>query len=164
MKYRYKWEQNEANFGKPIKKQVTGGTHITLELILKYGNKFVALSRESIPGHELPDKEKQDYLFFCHGLIRYGESLERAVKRIIREQCGVKVKSHRVVYIESVIQNKDKQWAFTPHVVVNLLTLPRKGKQGNLIKKVVVFSKEQLPDNFAWWSNKDLEDFLNNFG
>lgn len=162
MGFKYKWNHNEANFGKPLKSQVAGGSHITLELILKYKSKFIALRRESIPGHESPHSKK-NMLFFCHGLIRYGESIDQAVKRLVKEQCGSIIESHQVVYIESLLQKKDKQWAFTPHILVNLKRLPKAGIYGNEIKEVIEFTKKSIPDNFAWWTKKDLQEFLSQY-
>ena len=46
MGFEYHWENKEANFGPPIKKQVPGGSHITLEIILKKGNKYIEAEYE----------------------------------------------------------------------------------------------------------------------
>ncbi len=161
MSFQYIWKNKEANFGKPLKKQVKGGTHITCEIILKKDNKYIALRRKGIPGHESPSHNNK--LFFCHNLIRYGESLEKCIKRIVKQQAGVNVKRSKVVYIDSNIQSKDKQWSFTPHVIAELEKIPKKGKYGNEIKEVKLFTKNNIPNDFAWWSKKDLKEFLKEF-
>ena len=163
MPFKYIFKNKEANFGKPLKNQVKGGTHITCEIILKKDHKYIALRRQNIPGHESPPHIKNypnGLLFFCHNLIRYGESLEKCVKRIVKEQTGVNVKKTKVVYIDSNIQNKDKHWAITPHVITELEKIPKPGKYGNEIKEVILFTKNNVPNDFAWWSKKDLKEFL----
>ena len=163
MSFQYIFKNKEANFGSPLKKQVKGGAHITCEIILKKDNKYIALRRLSIPGHESPPhikKYPKGLLFFCHNLMRYGESLDKCVKRIVREQTGVNVKKSKVVYIDSSLQSKDKQWAITPHVIAELGKIPKKGKYGNEIKEVVLFNKNNIPNDFAWWNKKELKEFL----
>ncbi len=163
MSFEYIFKNKEANFGRPLKKQMKGGLHITCEIILKKGNKYIALRRQSIPGHEPPPnikKHPNGLLFFCHNLMRYGESLDKCVKRIVKEQTGGNVKKSKVVYIDSTLQSKDGQWAFTPHVIAELNEIPKKGFYGNEIKEVILFNKNNIPNDFAWWSKKDLKEFL----
>ena len=163
MTFQYKWRNKEANFGSPLSKQVKGGTHITFEIILKKENKYIALRRQSIPGHESPPhikKYPEGLLFFCHDLIRYGESVEDCVKRIVKHQTGIVAKNFRVVGIESDVQKKDNQWAFTPYVIAELEKLPKIGNHGNKINEVVTFTKDSIPNDFAWWTKKELKDFL----
>lgn len=161
--FKYIWKYKEANFGKTLKSQVKGGTHITFELILKYQNKYIALRRDSIPKHE-PIPNNRQKLYFCHGLIRYGESVEKCIKRVVREQTGVTVKSFRIVYIDSEIQKKDGQWAITPHAIVNLKNKPIPGAYGNNISEVIEFTKDKIPKDFVFWSSKELLEFINEFG
>jgi len=163
MAFEYNWKNNEANFGPPIKKDIDGGTHITFEILLKKGNEYIALRRQSIPGHEPPPKAKnhpQGLLYFCHNLIRYGESIEQCVKRIVKEQAGVNVKNLKVVDIDSSVQEKDSQWAFTPYVIAEVEEIPKPGKYGNEITEVVEFDKNNVPNDFAWWTQKELKEFL----
>ncbi len=167
MMYQYRWKNNEANFGPPLKEQISGGAHITFEIILKKNNKYIALRRpKGIPEHELSPqagKHPQGLLYFCHNLIRYGESIEQCVKRIVKEQTGVEIKSFRIVYIESTVQEKDHQWAFTPYIIVELVSKPKKGMYGNQIIEVVEFTKENIPNDFAWWKKEELKTFLEKF-
>lgn len=165
MTFKYYFKNKEANFGKPLKTQIKGGTHITFEIFLKKGNKYFALRRpRGIPGHELPPKAKnnpQGLLYFCHNLIKYGESVEACIKRIVKQQTGVSVKKFKTVYIESVVQNKDGQWAFIHHVIAEINKIP---KTNSLVTEVVEFDKNNIPDEFGWWSKEDLEWFFNEFG
>ena len=166
MTFEYIWENNEANFGPPIKKEVDGGTHITCEIILKKGEEYVALRRQSIPGHESPphiEKHPKGLLFFCHNLIRYGETIEQCVKRIVKEQTGVNIKNFKIVDIDSELQEKDNQWAFTPNVIAEIEEIPKKGVYGNEITEVITFTKDNVPNDFCWWSKSELEEFLNEF-
>ena len=134
--------------------------------MLKFNNKYIGLRRQSIPSHETPPKLK-DYpkgcLFFCHNLIRFAESIEQAVKRIVKEQTGTDVKSYRVIDIESSYQEKDSQWAFCPYVIVQLEQEPKTGNYGNEITEVVEFTKDTVPSDFGWWSKEELEKVLKKF-
>jgi len=164
MKFEYNWKNNEANFGPPVPRQVPGGVHITLEIVLKYRGKYIALRRPNgIPEHELPPQAKdypQGLLYFCHNLIRYGESVEECVKRIVRAQAGVSVKDFRVAYIDSSVQKKDDQWAFMPHVIAELDEIPQTDSE---ITEVLVFNKNSIPEDFGWWDKEDLKEFLEKY-
>ena len=104
MEFDYNWQNNEANFGHPISKEVDGGAHITFDILLKKGDKYFALRRKCIPGHGIPPgAEENNLLFLCHNLIRYGESVEECVKRIVKEQSGVNVLSYQVSYFPTFL-------------------------------------------------------------
>ena len=166
MSFEYNWENKEANFGPPLKKQTDGGLHITIEIILKKDGKYIALRRPgAIPGHEHPPKPKtsKGLLYFCHNLIRYAEPFDVCVKRIVKEQSGASVKSFKVIEITSEFQKKDGQWSFMPYVIVELKTLPKSGTHGNKVTEVVVFDKANVPKDFGWWEKNEVEDFLNEY-
>lgn len=166
MAFEYIWKNKEANFGKPLRQQVRGGTHITFEVVLKRKSKYIALRRSSIPGHEAPlkkSKNPQGFLYFCHNLIRYGESTEQCVKRIVKSQSGTGIKSYKIVDMESSIQKKDNQWAITVYAIAELSMKPKEGVFGNKISEVVEFGKSRIPNDFAWWNKKELRRFLNDF-
>ncbi|QQG38968.1 MAG: hypothetical protein HYS32_00700 [Candidatus Woesearchaeota archaeon] len=166
MAYEYIWKHKEANFGKPLKKQVKGGTHITFEIVPTFKGKIIAFKRKSIPGHEEPPHAKEHpegLLFFCHNLIRFAEPFDKFVNRVIKEQCGVSVKSYKVVDFESFYQDKDDQWALLGYVIVELNKLPKLGTYGNKIYKVIQFNSKNIPNNFAWWSKDDVKGFIKRF-
>src|SRR3989344_154017 len=145
MIFKYKWKNKEANFGPPLKEQVTGGMHLTFEIILKKDNQYIALRRPNgIPEHELPTQAK-DYpnglLYFCHNLIRYGESVEDCVKRIVKSQTRTDIKNFQTVYIDSSVQDKDNSWAIVPHIIAEVVDLPETNSD---ITEVVVFDKYSM--------------------
>ena len=164
MAFEYNWKNKEANFGPPISKQVNGGTHITIEIILKKGKKYITLRRpKGIPEHELPPELKthsKGLLYFCHDLMIYGESIEDCVKRIVKDQAGISVKNIKVLYIDSTIQKKDNQWAFIPHIIAEIDNIPKTNSE---ITEVITFTKNSIPEEFAWWSKKELKEFLDEF-
>ena len=164
MIFEYNWQNREANFGPPVPKQVNGGTHITFEIILKKGDKYIALRRpKGIPEHELPPHAKshlKGLLYFCHNLIRYGESIEDCVKRIVKEQAGVSVKNIKILYIFSEVQEKDNQWSFNPTVIAEIKETPATNK---LVTKIVEFDKNTIPEDFAWWPKEELKEFLEKY-
>jgi len=161
MRFEYKWKNKEANFGKPVPKQMSGGTHITFEVLLKKDNHYIALRRPNgTPGHELPPQAK-DYpnglLYFCHNLIRYGESTKECIDRIVKSQAGVGVKNYKVIDISSEVQEKDAQWSFMPFVIAELVTIP---KTSGEITEVVLFNENTIPNDFGWWTKEELAEFL----
>jgi len=164
MTFEYNWKNKEANFGPPLDKEVKGGTHVTMEIILKKGNKYIALRRpKGIPEHELPPQAKsypKGLLYFCHNLIRYGESMEDCVKRIVKDQAGVSVKNMRVVYIDSLVQEKDNQWAITPHIIAEVKETPATNK---MVTEIIEFDKDSIPEDFAWWPKGELKEFLQEY-
>lgn len=161
MTFEYKWKSNEANFGPPIPKQVPGGCHITCEIIPQYKDKIIALRRpQAIPGHELPpdaENHQNGLLYFCHNLIRYGESIEDFVQRTVQQQTGVSVKNYKILDIESQVQDKDKQWAFTPYILATLDTLPSPSQD---VTEVIQFTRDNIPDDFGWWTKSEVQEFL----
>ncbi len=168
MAFDYHWDNSEANFGPPLADEVAGGTHITIEILLKYKGNFVALRRPlAIPGHEKPEKAGQfpsGCLYFCHNLIRKHESFEDCVRRIVREQAGVEIESYRVINIDSMVQDKDGQWAFMPYVLAELSALPVLGVCGNEVTEVVSFDHDHIPDEFGWWTKEELSNFFQKEG
>ena len=75
----------------------------------------------------------------------------------------VSVNNIKLVYIDSELQEKDNSWAFTPNVIVEVEEIPKKGFYGNEITEVITFTKDNVPDDFGWWSKRELEEFLNEF-
>lgn len=164
MSFKYNWKNKEANFGPPLKEQVSGGTHVTFEIILKKEGKYIALRRPNgIPEHELPPQTKKypkGLLYFCHNLIRYGEFMGNCVKRIVKEQTGINVKSYRVIDIESSYQKKDNQWSINPCIIAEVEKIPQANSE---VTEVILFDKNNIPQDFAWWTQKELKEFLEKF-
>lgn len=164
MSFQYKWKNKEANFGPPLKEQVPGGMHLTLEIILKKDGQYIALRRSNgIPEHELPENAQSNprgLLYFCHDLIRYGESVGDSVKRIVQSQAGVGVVNSQVVYVDSLVQDKDDSWAVTPHIIAEVDRIPELNLE---MSEVVIFDLNNIPEDFAWWNKEDLKEFLEEF-
>lgn len=85
-KSNYHYTHREANFGQPLKTEVPGGSHLTLEIVPRVGDSLIAL-RHTQPFHGGP----ANGLYFVHGLIRFGEQLDQAVSRLLQEQVGLKL-------------------------------------------------------------------------
>jgi len=165
MSFEYNWKNKEANFGPPIPKQESGGTHITFEIILRKDNQFVALRRpNAIPGHELPPQAKNypnGLLYFCHNLIRYGEPIETFIKRTVKEQTEVGIRNYKILDISSEVQDKDDQWSFVPYVIAELTDIPQTNQE---VTEVVLFDKNSIPDDFGWWTKDELKEFFEEYG
>jgi|ERR1051326_7143206 ADP-ribose pyrophosphatase YjhB (NUDIX family) len=142
------YTNQEANWGPVIPNEVPQGSHLTLELPLRYQNTLVALLlKEGIHG---ADNSK---LFFPHGLIRFGESIETALKRIVREIACVDVLSFNAVSFEAWLDD-EQHYHICATLLARISQLPV--KQGN-IADVIAFRPGKLPDRpFAWWANEDI--------
>jgi hypothetical protein len=164
MSFEYIWHRNEANFGPTIEREVQKGTHFTIENILHFDGKFVALRRpEAVPNHEVPGralKSGRPMLYFVHDLPIWGESLKQYINRIVMEQAGVKVASFRVIDLTMNTYEDSQQWALTPYVLVELESLPKIGTYGNPLTEVVAFTKDTIPDEFGWYEKTDIENLL----
>ncbi len=160
----YNWEKQEANFGSPISGEVSGGTHISIENILKYKGQYIALRRpEANPQHEVPKKAEEigkPLLYFVHNLPRWGETMDNYINRVIKDYAGVGVVNYRVVGISMEVYEDTNQWAWTPYAIVELDKLPVTGRYGNEVTEVVSFTQENIPDEFGWWTKQELEEFL----
>lgn len=167
MSFKYIWKNKEANFGSPIETEVSGGTHISCENILKFNGQYVALRRpEAIPEHEIPEKAikaGKPHLYFIHGLPRWGETMELYVKRVVKDQAGVGIKSFKTVKLDMEVYKDTNQWAWTPYLIVEINQLPTPGVYGNEVTEVVTFDKENVPGDFGWWNKEELEEFLEKY-
>lgn len=169
MAFEFHWENNEANFGLPETKEIDGGTHFTIEMVLRHGGKFVAVRRpEGYPGHQLPPKASEHpngCLYFYHDLPRWGENLPEAVKRVVTSQIGVRVKNIRVLdfTMETYPDEQhegNRQWALTLYVAVEIDALP---KTNDKVTEVVAFDRNSVPSDIGWWEQEELRDFIVQF-
>jgi len=149
---KYKAVGGEANFGKPIATQISGGTHITFEFITKKGSKFY-MTRwpNGLPRHDDPPNA----LRFPHGLICFGESLEQCAERLVREQLGMKAVRVRVAYWDSYV-DKLNHWHIEPGCIVDVAGKPRVPKEAS---KVISFDLDHLPE-MTFWPRKDFLEFV----
>ncbi len=167
MEFEFNWKNKEANFGLPAEKEIDGGTHFTIEIILRHRDKFIAVRRpKGYTGHQLPPKAEnhpKGCLYFCHDLPRWGETLEKAVNRIVKNQIGVSVKDIRVVDFDmstypDKLHEGNKQWALLLFVYAEISKIPKTSKN---VTEVVVFDKNSVPYDFGWWEKNEVKDFLN---
>ena len=139
MTFEYHWHRGEANFGPVIETEVKKGTHFTIESVLMFEGKFVALRRpNAIPHHEIPERVGKDFLYFVHDLPIWGESLEAYLKRIVLEQAGVEINNFRV----------------------DLKFLPKPGIYGNEVSEVVTFDIDDIPKDFGWYDENEIKELL----
>lgn len=168
MSFEYTWHRNEANFGPTIEKEVRKGTHFTIESVLHFEGKFVALRRpQAVPNHEIPERALEfgvPMLYFVHDLPIWGESLREYLERIVMEQAGVKVASFRVFNLTMNTYDDSQQWALTPYVIVELESIPKVGTYGNPVTEIVTFTKNSIPDEFGWYTKDEIEAVLNKLG
>ena len=167
MAFEFVWKNKEANFGLPEEKEIDGGTHFTIEIILKHNGKYVLVRRpKGYPGHQLPPKAErypQGCLYFSHDLPRWGETLDKAVKRIVKNQLNVDLKSIKVVdltmetYPDELHAEGNKQWAITLYVIAELAELPQITSE---VTEVVKFDISSIPDDMGWWEQDELKEFL----
>jgi len=167
MAFEFHWKNKEANFGLPAEKEVDGGTHFTIEIILKHGGKYVMVRRpKGYPGHQLPPKAErypQGCLYFSHDLPRWGETLDQSVKRIVNNQLNVDVKNIHVTdltmekYPDELHKEENKQWAITVEVIAELAELP---KVTGAVTEVVTFDINTIPEDMAWWEPDDLKETI----
>ena len=166
----YTWSNLEAGFGKPVGASVNGGAFITSEILIRKDNKYFALRRPNgIPGHVLTDAEKADSdkrLYFCHDFVKYGETKEDFVRRIVKEQAGVNVLSFKLVDTDFELRtlkenNKTvEQYVILPYIIADIDSSPKKS---NLISEVVSFTKDNPPKDLSWWSKEELISFLEEY-
>ncbi|MDO8487803.1 MAG: hypothetical protein Q7S31_00615 [bacterium] len=167
MSFKYVWKNKEANFGTPIETEVSGGTHVSAECILKFNGKYIALRRpKAIPEHKIPEKAQKSNkpcLYDVHGLPRWGETTEGYVKRVIKDQAGVGVKSFRIADLTMGVYPDTQQWYIELTLFVEVDRLPVPGTYGNEVVEVVTFDKDTVPDDFGWWSKEQIEEFLKRY-
>lgn len=147
----YKAINNEANFGKPIKDEIVGGTHIAPEIIAWDGRKFYAVHWF----HGLPRHDKLNAIRFPHGLMIWGESMEDCARRLVKEQLGMNVKSVRVLSIDSYV-DKENHWHIEPEILAEVSGEPKKPVENS---KIVTFKLEDTPE-MAFWKSEKFKEFL----
>ena len=144
----YRASAGEANFGKPIQTQVSGGSHITFELITKREQTFYATRWPSgLPGHDDPPNT----LRFPHGLIRVGESLDECTERLVRAQLGMRVTDVRMLYWDSYVDDHD-HWHIEPGALVEVAGEPQ---LPDAASKIETFTASTLP-NLTFWSQAEF--------
>ncbi|MFB8276956.1 NUDIX hydrolase [Nocardia colli] len=148
--YEYFYSHGEANFGPPIQSEVAGGAHLTFDVMTHVGATLYAIRRPD----GLHDGPK-NALYFPHGLIRFGETAEDCVARLLAEQAPgelLKLRTHSLVsWVE------DDHWHLCLNVLAELAEPPVALAD---VSEVVPIRPGAIPDDFAWWSAAKAEKLL----
>lgn len=151
----YRASHGEANFGKPIRTQVQKGAHITFECVTRTGGRYyMARWPRGLPGHEDPPNT----LRFPHGLIRFGETLEQCVRRLVRAQLGMGVRSVRIVEFDSYVDST-KHWHIEPCCLVEVTGRPNLPQGAS---DIISFGLRSIPQ-MTYWTRKDFLELVRCF-
>jgi len=142
------YAHGEANFGRPLRREVTGGSHLTLEIPLRHRDGLVGLLlHRGVHGGD-PSK-----LYFPHDLIRVGETVPDGVARVVEEACGAEVTGLDAVGLESWTGEKG-HWHVCYTTIARIRRLPETRRN---VRAVLRFGPKSLPATpFAWWDRKSL--------
>lgn len=149
MAFEYHYEHGEANFGPPLASEVEGGAHLTFDVITRLGSELVAYRRPD----GLHDGPK-NALYFPHGLIRFGETVDQCVQRLVNEQGGgVQVTSTNIYTMPSWVENN--HWHMCLNVVTTVATMPDELPSG--VSEAVLVQSGDVGSEFGWWTAEQLE-------
>ena len=120
---------------------------LTVDAIIPYQGKIVVIRRKNEPF--------KVYYALPGGIVEYGETVEEAVLREVKEETGLDVKIHKLVGVYSD-PNRDPRGHF---VSICFITLPVGGelKAGSDAKDIALFSLDNIP-KLAFDHNKMIED------
>jgi hypothetical protein len=142
------YRHREANWGPPLAREVAGGSHLALEVPLRYRDSLVALLL--VRGVHGGDPTK---LYFPHDVMRVGQSVDDDVARIVEDACGAEVADLTPVGLEAWTGER-RHWHVCYTTIARIRKLPKAG--GN-VREVVRFTRDAIPRTpFAWWSKPDL--------
>jgi hypothetical protein len=149
--FRYYYTNREANFGKPLRTEVSGGSHLTIDVILLHQRIVYALRLpEGLHG------DRKNGLYFPHGLIRFGESLLECVDRLCQEFVGISALAVQTYSLASWVDDND-HW----HLCLNAITtIGRPPTPGGQVSEVVPVTLDRLPDEFPWWTVPQMTGVL----
>jgi ADP-ribose pyrophosphatase YjhB (NUDIX family) len=147
MSYVYHYENGEANFGLPLESEVEGGTHLTFAVILHDARYIYALRRPD----GLHDGPKNQ-LYFPHGLIRFGETVDEAVRRLAKDQANVEILHAEIYNMPTWVENN--HW----HLCLNVFAhVARPPSGGEGVSEVVSVEQGESAEEFAWWSQDQFD-------
>ncbi|HIP62693.1 MAG TPA: NUDIX hydrolase [Archaeoglobus profundus] len=120
---------------------------LTVDAIIPYQGKIVLIRRRNEPF--------KGYYALPGGIVEYGETVEEAVLREVKEETGLDVKIHKLVGVYSD-PNRDPRGHF---VSICFITIPVGGelKAGSDAKDIALFSLDNIP-KLAFDHNKMIED------
>ena len=141
------FQKNVASYLKYISKKISAGPFLTVDGIIEYDGGIVMIERSNPPlGWALPG-----------GFVDYGESVEKAVAREIKEETGLDFLNFKQFKIYSK-GNRDPRFHTASVVFIG------KGK-GNLkadsdAKAAGVFKLDSLPENIAFDHREVIKDYI----
>ena len=148
----YRALHNEANFGRPIVTQVSGGAHLTFEMITVQNGRFhMTRWPKGLPGHDDPP----NVLRFPHGLIRFGESLQNCARRLVKDQLGMAVKQVEVAYWDSYLDDMN-HWHIEPGCIAHVVGKPIVPTGA---AEIITFDLSQIPE-MTFWPRKDFLELV----
>jgi len=154
MSFEYFYEHGEANFGKPLQHEVSGGSHLTIECIMHIGQTLYALRLpEGLHG------DTKNALYFAHGLIRFGEKHPECVQRLVKDQAGVDVKRVQTHNLSTWVDDND-HWHMCLNTFAEIMEPPQVSVT---VSEVVAFTSDNIPTDLAWWTVEEMRsifDFL----
>ncbi|ADB57867.1 NUDIX domain-containing protein [Archaeoglobus profundus] len=120
---------------------------LTVDAIIPYKGGIVLIKRKNEPF--------KDHYALPGGIVEYGETVENALIREVKEETGLDVKPYRLIGVYSD-PNRDPRGHF---VSVCFIAIPKGGelKASSDAKDVGVFKLDSLP-KLAFDHNKMIED------
>jgi 8-oxo-dGTP diphosphatase len=123
------------------------GPYLTVDAVLEYENGIVLIERTNPPlGWALPG-----------GFVDYGETVEQAIKREVKEETNLDVAELKLLGVYSA-PNRDARF----HTVSVVFSTTAKGKlkASSDAKNAKVYPFDNLPDKIAFDHRKIIEDYL----
>ncbi|HIP25277.1 MAG TPA: NUDIX hydrolase [Archaeoglobus profundus] len=120
---------------------------LTVDAVIPYQGKIVVIRRKNEPF--------KGYYALPGGIVEYGETVEEAVLREVKEETGLDVEIHKLVGVYSD-PRRDPRGHF---VSICFITIPIGGelKAGSDAKDIALFSLDNIP-KLAFDHNKMIED------
>ncbi len=120
---------------------------LTVDAIIPFEGKIVLIKRRNEPF--------KDHYALPGGIVEYGESVEEALIREVKEETGLDVEIHRLVGVYSD-PNRDPRGHF---VSVCFIAIPKGGelKASSDAREVALFPLDRIP-KLAFDHNKMLDD------
>lgn len=120
---------------------------LTVDVILRYKKGLVLILRKNYPsGWALPG-----------GFVKYGERVERAAAREVKEETGLRVKNLRQFRVYS-----DPKRDPRGHIISVVFTADGVGKlrAATDAKRIGIFEKGKMPKNLAFDHAEILRDYF----
>ncbi len=122
---------------------------ITVDAIIEVNSGIVLIKRKNPPsGWALPG-----------GFVDYGETLEEAVCREMKEETGLDIHLVRQFHTYSDPDRDPRHHTISTIFIATAAGSPRAGDDA---KEAGVFTKDDLPDDIAFDHRRILDDYFNN--